>query len=75
MSKAVQDHQLQNQHKGATMSIQIPDGMMLVSAAEYECMRQALIQLQQALNPFFGLDRLQTGKQRRRDGHKVTDRA
>lgn len=74
-SKAVQRHQLQKQHKGATIPAQIPDGMMLVSIAEYELMRRAYLELQQVVNPLFGLDRLQTGKQRRRDAHKSTDRA
>lgn len=68
MSKVVHDHHLKKQRKGATMPAQIPDGMMMVSVAEYERMRRALVQLQQTLNPFFGLDKLQTSKQRRRDG-------
>jgi len=71
MSKAAQEHRLQKRHKDDTMFAQIPDGMMIVSVAEYERMRRALVQLQQTLNPFFGLDRLQTSKQRRRDAKDV----
>lgn len=69
MSRAVIDSRLQSQDESDTISVQIPEGMILVSAAEYERMRRALVQLQQTLNPFFGLDKLQTSKQRRRDDH------
>ena len=71
MNKAVNDHRLQKPHKSATISASIPDGMMLLSVAEYQRMRQAFLELQQVVNPLFGLDRLQTGKQRRRDAKEV----
>lgn len=64
---AVNDSRLQSHHKDDTIVVQMPDGMMLVPVADYERMKQAYLELQQVVNPLFGLDRLQTGKQRRRD--------
>lgn len=56
---------LTNSNKSA--KIEVPEGMMLVPAMEYQRMRQAFMELQQVVNPLFGLDKLQTGKQRRRE--------
>lgn len=62
---------LQKVCKSDTISAAIPDGMMLVSVVEYQRMRQAFLELQQVVNPLFGLDRLQTGKQKRRDAKDI----
>lgn len=67
MNKAVNDHRLNMQDEYGTIDITTPPGMMLIPTAEYERLRQAFLELQQVVNPLFGLDRLQTGKQRRRD--------
>ena len=51
-----------------TSDIIAPEGFVLISIAEYEQIRQTLIRFQQIMNPKFGLERLQTGKERRRNG-------
>ncbi len=64
---AVKHSRLQRPHESDTIVLQIPDGFTLVLTADYERMKQAYLELQQVVNPLFGLDRLQTGKQRRRE--------